>query len=44
MPVHKVRGGFRYGSKGKVYNSRAKARKQGVAIILSQKRRGKRPK
>lgn len=42
MPVQKVRGGYRYGSKGKVYKSRAKAKKQGAAIRHSQKRRGKR--
>lgn len=42
MPVQKVKGGgFRYGKTGKVYKSKAKAQKQGVAIRLSQMRRGK---
>lgn len=41
MPVQKVKGGFRYGKTGKVYKSKAKAQKQGLAIRLSQLRRGK---
>lgn len=41
MPVQKVKGGFRYGKTGKVYKSKAKAQKQGVAVRLSQLRRGK---
>ena len=36
MPVHKVKGGYKYGSKGKVYKSRAKAVKQGRAIHASK--------
>lgn len=44
MPVRKVKGGFRYGSTGKVYKSKAKAIKQGVAVRLSQKKAGKRVK
>lgn len=45
MPVRKLKsGGFRYGSTGKVYKSKARAIKQGVAIRLSQKRAGKRVK
>lgn len=44
MPVRKVSGGYRYGSTGKVYKSKAKAVKQGIAIRASQIRRGKRPK
>ena len=36
MPVRKVKGGFRYGKTGKVYKSKAKAEKQGVAIRISQ--------
>lgn len=43
MPVRKVKGGYRYGSKGKVYKSRAKAVKQGQAIKASQAK-AKRPK
>ena len=41
MPVRKVKGGYRYGRKGKVYKSRAKAVKQGRAIHASQNRRKK---
>jgi hypothetical protein len=44
MPVHKVKGGYRYGRRGKTYKSRAKAVRQGVAIRMSQIRAGKRPK
>jgi hypothetical protein len=41
MPVKKVKGGYRYGTKGKTYTSRKKAVKQGQAIKISQKKRGK---
>jgi len=44
MPVRKVGGGFRYGSRGKVYRgkgARAKAARQGRAIKASQARRKK---
>lgn len=44
MPVRKVSGGYRYGNTGKVYKSKAKAVKQGIAIRASQARRGKRIK
>ena len=40
MPVHKVKGGYRYGKTGKVYKSKAKAEKQGRAIKASQNRKG----
>jgi len=36
MPVKKVKGGYKYGSKGKVYKSRAKAERQGRAIQASK--------
>jgi hypothetical protein len=39
MPVRKVKGGFRWGTKGKVYRSKAKAAKQGRAIKASQAKR-----
>lgn len=39
MPVRKVKGGYRYGSKGKVYTTRKDAEKQGKAIRASQNRR-----
>jgi hypothetical protein len=42
MPVRKVKGGYKYGSKGKVYRSRRKAEAQGAAIRHSQKRRKRR--
>lgn len=42
MPVRKVKGGgFKYGTVGKVYKSRAKAVAQGRAIKISQLKRGK---
>lgn len=41
MPVRKVNGGFRYGTTGKVYKSKAKAEAQGRAIRASQARRKK---
>lgn len=41
MPVRKVKGGYKYGSKGKVYKRREDAVKQGQAIKISQKKRKK---
>lgn len=41
MPVRKVKGGYRWGSKGKIYKSKAKAARQGRAIKASQNRRRK---
>lgn len=41
MPVRKVKGGYRYGTKGKVYKTKAKAARQGRAIRAAQARRGK---
>ena len=41
MPVKRVPGGFKYGAKGKVYKSRAKAEQQGRAIKASQARQQK---
>lgn len=41
MPTRKVKGGYQYGKKGKVYKSKAKADKQGRAIKASQNRRKK---
>ena len=35
MPVVKVKGGYRWGSKGKVYKTKAAAEKQGRAIRAS---------
>lgn len=42
MPVRKVKGGYKYGSTGKVYKSKAKAERQGRAIKANtSKKRGK---
>ena len=42
MPVRKVKGGYQYGTTGKVYKEKEKAVKQGQAIKISQlKRKGK---
>ena len=35
MPVKKVKGGYRWGSTGKVYKTKAAAKKQGKAIYAS---------
>lgn len=39
MPVRKVKGGYKYGTKGKVYPSRKKAVAQGAAINIAKKKR-----
>ncbi len=41
MPTKKVAGGYRYGTKGKVYKTKALADRQGRAIKASQARRKK---
>lgn len=42
MPIIKTKSGYKYGQSGKVYRSRAKAVKQGIAIRISQaKKKGK---
>lgn len=38
MPIHKLKSGYRWGKKGKVYKSKRKALKQGRAIIISKKK------
>jgi hypothetical protein len=35
MPVHKVKGGFKWGSSGKTYPTKEKAEKQARAIYAS---------
>lgn len=35
MPVRKVSGGYQWGTSGKVYPTRAKAERQGRAILAS---------
>lgn len=41
MPVKKVKGGYKYGTKGKVYKTKKQAERQGRAIKASQNRRKK---
>jgi len=41
MPVRKVKGGYKWGDKGKVYPSKEQALKQGRAIQASKKKRKK---
>lgn len=41
MPVRKVKGGYRWGTTGKVYKTRSKAEQQGRAIQMSMKKGGK---
>ena len=41
MPVKKVKGGYKYGSKGKVYKTKSEAARQGRAIEASKARRKK---
>ena len=38
MPVRKVKGGYKYGTDGKVYPTKAQAARQGRAIKASQSR------
>lgn len=48
MPVKKIKVNgqtkYRYGQSGKAYSSKKKAQKQGLAIRLSQLKRGKKVK
>lgn len=37
MPVRKVKGGYKWGTKGKVYPTKKQVEKQGRAIKASQK-------
>ena len=41
MPVHKVKGGYRYGKSGKIYKKKKDAEKQATAIRISMKKKGK---
>ena len=38
MPVNKVKGGFRWGKRGKVYKAKKSAAKQGRAIHANKKK------
>lgn len=44
MPVHKVKGGYRWGNSGKIYKTKAEVEKQGRAIYASgyKSKKGKR--
>lgn len=44
MPVRKVKGGYKYGTVGKTYPTKAQAERQGRAIKASQAKRGERVK
>lgn len=41
MPTHKVKGGYKWGEHGKVYPTKKQADRQGVAIKISEEKRGK---
>lgn len=41
MPIRKVKGGYQFGTVGKVYPTRQQAVKQGAAIKISQAKQGK---
>lgn len=41
MPVRKVKGGYRYGSTGKIYKKKSDAERQGRAIRAAQAGRRK---
>lgn len=41
MPTKKVKGGYRWGEKGKVYKTKAKADRQGRAIKAAEAARAK---
>lgn len=44
MPVRKVKGGFQWGKKGKVYPTREQALKQGRAIEIAKRKKKKKGK
>lgn len=39
MPIRKVKGGYKYGSTGKVYKKKADAERQGRAINAKRKKK-----
>ena len=41
MPVRRVKGGYQYGTTGKIYKTKEEAEKQGRAIRASQAKRRK---
>jgi hypothetical protein len=44
MPVRKVKGGFKYGTGGKVYKQRWRAERQGRAIEMAKAMKKKKTK
>lgn len=44
MPVRKVKGGWQWGTTGKVYPTKEQAEKQGKAIKISQIKQNKKKK
>lgn len=44
MPVRKVNSGYRWGTSGKIYKTRAEAEKQGRAISMAMKKKPKKKK
>lgn len=40
MPIHRVKGGWQWGSKGKVFKSKKKAQKQAAAAIYNGYKEG----
>ena len=42
MPVRRVKGGYRWGSTGRIYPTRQQAERQGRAIEMAMKKGGKR--
>jgi hypothetical protein len=41
MPVRKVGSGYRWGTTGKIYSTRAAAEKQGRAVTMAMKKKKK---
>ena len=44
MPVKRVRGGYRWGTSGKIYRTREAAEAQGRAISMAMKKKKKKTK
>ena len=44
MPVHRTKGGYKYGKTGKIYPTKEQAEKQGRAIKASQAKEKKNKK
>ena len=44
MPINKVKGGYKYGTTGKVYPTKEQAEKQAAAIKILEKKEKKKSK